>query len=74
MAHIIIVIIRWGWLCTGQLQGPAAGGNIRNVPMCISLATAQTPSAAFEADSLAGLIRVPLDSDAHGIFYYLQVP
>lgn len=52
---------------------------LRNVPVCVTAAAARTGSpgsglfAGFEADTLLGLVRVPVNSDAIGIYRYLQV-
>lgn len=56
----------------GQRQGPVEGDGIGNVPLCISPAAADF-LAAFETDERLGLIRVPINSDAYGIYRYLQV-
>ena len=62
-----------GWQCTGQQQGPIAGGAHRNVPLCICGPDAGGVYQPFQADADGGLVSVPLNSDAYGIYRYIQV-
>ena len=59
--------------CAGQQQGNVSGGKLHAVPVCVSPAVHGNSLAAFESDEISGLIRVPVNADAYGIYLYLQV-
>ncbi|KAK9789568.1 hypothetical protein WJX73_000519 [Symbiochloris irregularis] len=54
----------------GQLRGEIA--DAETVPICVCANARGGTVAAFQADHISGLIRVPVSSDAHGIHHFIQ--